>query len=155
MSENFEEMHIGEKIKQDKNRVDIAKLNSDENTGDDLTGGYIFVNDYYNESNSWMSKYSPLNRPGTDVYFVYYDPKPEDLTATQKAYLKDFVDSFESVLYSPRFKDHNKGYRTWLDINSFVDYFILGELSRNVDAYKKSRFFYKDRKSYEFRDLWC
>ncbi len=38
---------LGEKIKRDKNRVDIAKLNPDENSGDDLTGGYIFVNDYY------------------------------------------------------------------------------------------------------------
>ncbi len=38
---------LGEKIKQDKNRVDIAKLNPDENSGDDLTGGYVFVNDYY------------------------------------------------------------------------------------------------------------
>jgi hypothetical protein len=70
---------LGEKIKQDKNRVDITELNPDENTGDELTGGYIFVNDYYTESDSWLSKYSPLNRPGGDVYFVYYDPEPDQL----------------------------------------------------------------------------
>jgi len=138
---------IGEKIKRDKNRVDIAKLNPDENSGDDLTGGYIFLNDYYNTSNSWLSNYSPLNRPGTDVYFVYYDPEPEKLSATQKSYLKDFVNSFENILYSPGFKYRNTGYRAYLDINSFVDYFILGELSRNVDAYKKSRFYFKDKDS--------
>ncbi len=34
-----------EKIKRDNNRVDIAKLDADENTGDDLTGGYIFAVD--------------------------------------------------------------------------------------------------------------
>ncbi len=138
---------LGEKIKQDKNRVNIAKLNPDENEGDDPTGGYIFVNDYYNSSNSWLSSYSPLNRPGTDVYFVYYDPEPDKLTAIQKTYLKEFVDSFEKILYSPDFKYRSSGYRAYLDINSFVDYFIIGELSRNVDAYKKSRFFFKDKNS--------
>jgi hypothetical protein len=138
---------LGEKIKQDKNRVNIAKLNPDENQGDDLTGGYIFVNDYYNASNSWLSNYSPLNRPGSDVYFVYYYPEPDNITAIQKTYLKDFVDSFENVLYGPDFKDKSKGYRAYLDMNSFVDYFLLGEISRNVDAYKKSRFYYKDKDS--------
>ncbi|MFZ0283439.1 MAG: CotH kinase family protein [Bacteroidales bacterium] len=138
---------LGEKIKQDKNRVDIGKLNPDENSGDDLTGGYIFVNDYYDGSNSWISYFSPLNRSGSDVYFVYYDPEPDDMTATQKNYLKDYVDSFERILYSPQFKDPGAGYRAYLDVNSFVDYFILGELSRNVDAYKKSRFYFKDKDS--------
>ncbi len=138
---------LGEKIKQDKNRVDIAKLNPDENSGDDLTGGYIFANDYTDGSDSWISNYSPLNKPGSEVFFVYYDPKPEDLTTTQKAYLKDFIDSFETLLYSPGFKDRNQGYRTYLDAGSFVDYFILSELSRNVDAYKKSRFYFKDKDS--------
>ena len=138
---------LGEKIKQDKNRVDIAKLNPDENSGDDLTGGYIFLNDYYDDNNSWLSKYSPLNKPGSHVHFVYYDPEPDDLTSIQKKYLKDHIDTFERILYSPGFKDPLQGYKAYLDVNSFVDYFILGELSRNVDAYKKSRFYYKDRES--------
>jgi hypothetical protein len=138
---------LGEKIKQDKNRVNIAKLNPDENSGDDLTGGYIFSNDYTDGSDSWISNYSPLNKPGSEVFFVYCDPKPEDLTTTQKAYLKDFIDSVETLLYSPGFKDRNQGYRTYLDAVSFVDYFILSELSRNVDAYKKSRFYFKDKDS--------
>jgi hypothetical protein len=138
---------LGEKIKQDKNRVNIAKLNPDENTGDDVTGGYIFSNDYYDETNSWKSNFSPLNRLDADVYFVYFDPKPADLSVTQKKYLKDYVDSFEKVLYGADFKNRSTGYRAYLDVNSFVDYFILGELSRNVDAYKKSRFYYKDKDS--------
>ena len=139
---------LGEKIKQDKNRVDIAKLNPDENSGDDLTGGYIFVNDYYSTSDSWLSKYSPLNKSGADVYFVYYDPEPDDLTTIQKTYLKDFVDSFERILYTVLvLRTARTGYRAYLDVNSFVDYFIIGELSRNVDAYKKSRFYFKDKDS--------
>lgn len=136
-----------EKIKQDKNRVDIAKLNPDENSGDDLTGGYIFSTDYYTDEDSWLSDHSPVNKPGARVHFVYCDPKPEELTAVQKTYLRNHVNSFESVLYSRDFADKRSGYNKYLDVNSFVDYFIISELTRNVDAYKKSRFFYKDKDS--------
>jgi len=138
---------MGEKIKQDKNRVNISKLNPDENTGDNLSGGYIFANDYYDNSNSWLSNFSPLNKPGAEVHFVYIDPKPNELTQIQKTYLKDYVDSFEQTLYSPSFTDPVSGYRAYLDVNSFIDYFILEELSRNVDGYKKSRYYYKDKDS--------
>jgi hypothetical protein len=136
-----------EKIKIDKNRVNVAKLNPTDNTGDNVTGGYIFKNDYYTSEDSWHSNYSPVNKPGADVYFVYFDPKPAELTNQQRIYLKDFVDSFENTLYSPDFKDPHTGYRAYLDISSFVDYFLIGELTRNVDAYKKSRYYYKNRDS--------
>ncbi|MDP4221800.1 MAG: CotH kinase family protein, partial [Bacteroidota bacterium] len=141
---------FGEKIKQDSGRINIAKLKPDENSGNDLTGGYIFSNDYYDETNSWISKYSPLNRPGAEVAFVYYDPEPGQLSSTQKKYLKDYVDAFENVLYSSDFKNRSTGYRAYIDVNSFVDYFLIGEVSRNVDAYKKSRFYYKDKDSKSF-----
>jgi hypothetical protein len=138
---------LTEKIKVDDNRVAIANLKPDENSGDDITGGYIFKNDYYTSFDSWLSQYSPINRQGAQVYFVYYDPKPADLTIFQKEYIKDFVNSFESTLYSKDFADPHSGYRAYLDIGSFVDYFLIGEVTRNVDAYKKSRYYYKDKDS--------
>jgi hypothetical protein len=136
---------LTEKIKRDKNRINIAKIDPDDNSGDSLTGGYIFKVDYYNASNSWQSNYSPIDRPDKKVYFVYEYPAIDVITSQQNDYLKRFVDSYESALYSDDFNNPARGYRLYLDIPSFIDYFIIGELSRNVDAYKKSAFFYKDR----------
>lgn len=138
---------LGEKIKQDKNRVDVSKLNPDESNGDDLTGGYVFANDYFDSYNSWTSNFSPLNKPGGEVHFVYVDPKPSELTQIQKTYLQNYVNSFEQVLYSSSFADPVSGYNAYVDAGSFIDYFILQELSRNVDGYKKSRYYYKDKDS--------
>jgi hypothetical protein len=138
---------LTEKIKIDKNRVDIQEMNHFENPSDDITGGYIFKNDYYTSDDSWLSSYSPLNKPGTSVYFVYHDPDAEEITERQKSYIRDYVNNFESILYSIDFKDKQTGYMAYLDVSSFVDYFILGEITRNVDAYKKSRYFYKDKES--------
>ena len=138
---------LTEKIKRDKNRVDIARLEATENYGDDVTGGYIFKNDYYSSYDSWASSYPPFDRPGGTVYFVYEYPDPEDITENQKLYLQAYVDSFEEVLHSPGYKNPLSGYAAYIDVNSFLDYFILSEVSRNVDAYKKSRFLFKDKES--------
>jgi hypothetical protein len=136
-----------EKIKRDKNRVDIAVLDQYDNSGDDVTGGYIFKIDYYDETNSWKSLYSPIGHSDKIVYFVYHYPDAKDITNDQKAYIKQFVNLMETEMYSfgsQRFIDRISNY---IDINSFIDYFLLNELARNVDAYKKSSYFYKDRKN--------
>lgn len=136
---------LGEKIKQDSGRVNIAKLKTTDNFGDDVTGGYIIKNDYFSATDSWKSNYSPLNKPGAEVYFVYHDPKPQDITEQQKTYVRGFINTLETVLYNPAFRAPVFGYKSYIDIKSFADYFILGEVSRNVDAYKKSRFYFKSK----------
>ena len=64
-----------ESIKRDNNRVDIAKLETTENTGIDLTGGYILKNDYWTTENSWQTQFQPIDHPELDVHLVYDYPK--------------------------------------------------------------------------------
>jgi hypothetical protein len=136
---------LTEKIKRDKNRIDIAKLDGDDNAGDSLTGGYVFATDYYDNDNSWTSNFMAIGRTDHNVHFVYKYPEPEVITDQQKNYIKSFVNSFESKLYGSNYADPATGYRAYMDVTSFIDYFIIGEVSRNVDAYKKSCFYHKDR----------
>jgi len=138
---------LTEKIKIDKNRVDIARLNPSENSGDDLTGGYIIKNDYFTANDSWLSDHSPIGKPDSKVYFVFHDPDAYELTSTQKDYIKSYIDEFEDILYGNKFADPLKGYRSYINTGSFTDYFIISEVTRNVDAYKKSRYLYKEKDS--------
>jgi len=138
---------LTEKIKRDRDRVDIDRLDPEENSGDDLTGGYIFKNDYYSDLDSWTSAYPPHSRPDKSVHFVYYYPKPDEITEAQKQYLQDWVYAFETNLHGDGFMNRQTGYPAYLDVDSFRDYFILSEVTRNVDAYKKSRYFFKDKES--------
>lgn len=87
-----------EKIKRDQGRVNISKLNNTDNDGDELTGGYIFKVDYYDNFNSWLSKYSPIGHYDKDVHFVYHYPEPEEITPAQKNYISNFVNEFEAIL---------------------------------------------------------
>ncbi len=48
-------------------------------------------------------------------------------------------------MFGPDFTDADSGYYRFVDLASFVDFFILNELSKNVDGYRLSTFMYKDR----------
>lgn len=136
---------LTEKIKQDSNRVNIAKLKKEDISGEELTGGYIFKIDYWNNSNSWESPYSPLNHSNYKIHFVYHDPDWDELVAQQKNYISSYVTSLEKALYSAGFNDENQGYQKFIDVESFIDYFLVSELSRNNDGFKKSQYFNKDK----------
>ena len=136
-----------ESIKRDNNRVDIAKLETTENSGINLTGGYILKNDYWDASNSWQTQFHPIDHPELDVHLVYDYPKPDDITTQQQDYIKNFINEFETALYGLNFTDPNQGYAKYIDVNSFIDYLIINELARNNDGFKKSSYFHKDKDS--------
>ncbi|MBT8306388.1 MAG: CotH kinase family protein [Maribacter sp.] len=144
-----------EKLKRDGNRIDINKLKEDENTGEDLTGGYILkidktagsnLGEGYNDQNSFTSQYNPPNATiGQEINFLYEEPDAEDITAEQKNYISNYMAEFEDALASDGFTDPILGYRAYIDVDSFLDFFLLNELSNNVDGYRLSTFMYKDK----------
>lgn len=138
---------IGEKIKRDSHRVNIAKLTVTDTLGDDLSGGYILQQNYWDNNNSFLSNYHPIDHPDFDVAFVYESPKADELLPVQKAYIAAYVDSLETALYGPDFADPLIGYRKYMDVKSFIDYFIVNEFARNPDGFKKSVFYHKDKYS--------
>ncbi len=146
---------LTEKIKRDKNRVDISSLNPDENTGDDLTGGYIVKLDKYDGATQglgWDSPYPPLNRGNNQaIHFQYHYPKEDEITSEQGNYIQNYVTAFESALKGPYFRDRQDGYRKYINVESFIDFAIINELTRNVDGYRLSTFLYKDKDSKDGR----
>jgi len=139
-----------EKIKRDKNRVDINKLEPDEITGNNLTGGYIIKIDKATGSggDGWASTFPPPLRSGDQqVNFLYEAPKPEDIVIEQKQYIQQYMSGFEASLAGPDFADPVNGYAKYIDAASFIDYFIINEMSKNVDGYRISTFLHKKRDS--------
>jgi hypothetical protein len=67
--------------------------------------------------------------------------------AEQKSYIQKYVGQFESALAGNNFSDPLLGYAKYIDVNSFVDFFIMQEVTKNVDGYRLSTFFHKQRES--------
>lgn len=142
-----------EKIKRDKNRVDLATLNPQDIIGDQLTGGYIIkIDKRAGESVlGWYSPFLPYEGSTSRIYYQYHYPKPDDIVNEQKAYIQGVMNKFESVMFNPEYNDPATGYRNYIDVESFIDFFILNEVSKNVDGYRLSTYFYKDRDSTDSR----
>jgi subtilisin-like proprotein convertase family protein len=139
-----------EKIKRDKHRVDIKKLTPTAISGDSLTGGYIIKIDKTtgNGGGGWTSPFAPdTNINGQTIYFQYDYPSDVNIVPQQQTYIQQYVDSFETALAGPNFMDTSVGYRHYIDMNSLIDYFLVNELSRNVDGYRLSTYLYKNRYS--------
>lgn len=136
---------LGERVKRDGDRVDIAKLTPTEISGENLTGGYILEQNLWSWDNSFQSNWSPIDHPGFDIHFIYKYPDPDSIAQEQKDYIAAYVDSLETALYAPDFADPVTGYRKYLDVPSFITYFLVNELARNNDGFKKSRYWHKDK----------
>jgi len=136
-----------EKIKRDNDRVDIAKLDFDDNAGDSLTGGYIVKIDKYTGTggSDWLSDFPDIG--GGGLYIQYHYPEASNMSIQQLDYIEHFIDSFEYALDGPNFSDTLIGYSKYIDVESFIDLYIINELSRNVDGYRLSTYMYKDRDS--------
>jgi len=130
-----------EKIKRDSNRVNISKLNPDEISGSDLSGGYILSID--RPGDFWISPYPGMY--GGDIIINYIYPEYEDMPTEQREYIKNYVTLFEYALSGMNKDDPSSDYKSYADVYSFIDYFLINELNRNVDAYRLSAFFYKDK----------
>jgi len=142
---------LTEKIKRDKDRVDVSKLNPEDTEGDQLTGGYIIKVDKSTGSGAgWNSEFSSLggNRSHS---FLYHDPKYEELQDEQIDYIQKYMFEFESMMDSENYNDPLTGYPNWIDEDSFMASFFVNEISKNVDGYRLSTYLFKDRDSINSR----
>ncbi len=119
---------LSETIKQNAQRVNIARLREEEITGIDVTGGYIMRLDK-----------DVLN----NVEVVY--PKADRIQPEQTEYIYSFLDTCLSVIYSNDFMNPDIGFRKYMSDTSLADNLVINELTKNADAYLYSTYFYKDR----------
>ncbi|WP_442791385.1 CotH kinase family protein [Micromonospora sp. NBC_01739] len=132
---------IVETIKNSKNRLDLKQLRADDRTLPRITGGYIFKFE-------WMAAEEPTlpcTGPAATCwnYLEVADPSP--LQPEQRDWLRNHIQEFHNVLRAPNFADPTTGYRAYIDVDSFIDQLIVNELSREMDSYVRSAYFYKDR----------
>ncbi len=143
INDNYEGIYLlMEKIKRDSARVDIAKLRPEDIEGDELTGGYIFRLDWANENSSFDGWSSPLGNPAP--YYSYYSPSAQNLLPVQKNYISSWMTDFETAMQQQNFAFTFENY---IDVESFIDYFLINEFTKQIDAYKLSFYMHKKKDS--------
>ena len=127
-----------EKIKIGPHRVNIAKLGPDDNDEPEVSGGYIIAKDKIDPTDQTF-----VTSRGQTL--VYKDPNGANLTQAQKDWIKNYVNEFEGVLYGPSFADPAVGYAKYIDVGSYIDNHIIIELAKNIDGFRLSTYYHKDR----------
>ena len=84
--------------------------------------------------------------------------EPENPTTAQQEYLKKWFEDMETALsrIGHESEEGYTDYRDWLDFQSFVNYYIIEELTRNPDGnFRKSTFLTKEKdKKLELYHVW-
>ena len=115
-----------DQIQVHKDRINIEEMTSADNEGSALTGGYFVEIDAYAErETSWFRS---NNRNPVTIK----SPEEDSITTQQRNYIRAFFNKMESE------------WETYLDLNTFLRHFLVGELSGNTDTYW-SVFMYKQR----------
>ena len=71
-------------------------------------------------------------------------PGASRITPELTEYISRDFSRFEKALYSFDYDTARYGYQNYIDVDSFVDYFIINEVTQNTDAGLYSTYFYKD-----------
>lgn len=111
---------LTEKLKLAKNRV---------NVGED---GYLLQIDKRSVGESATFYVSHIGSP-----FKIEDSSLE-LTPERIEYVRKYVAEADSILYSDNFTDPQTGWRKYMDMDSFVDWYLVNEIAKNNDAHSFS-----------------
>ena len=134
-----------EKIKPDKGRVNIEKMDETCNNYPEVTGGYITKADKTTGGDpvAWTMQGYGGGWWGNSTDFIHHYPKPADITNAQNNYIHGVFTNLASV--ANQHNTSSSGITLVIDIPSFVDFMMIAEFSSNVDVYSLSTFFHKDR----------
>ena len=115
----------------------------------ELTGGYILKVDKTTAGGviAWDSPYPAQAPSDVTIGLQMHDPELTELHPSQLNYIQTYFTDWEDALVSSDFTDPVLGYRKFIDVSSFIDFFLVNEVSKNVDGYRISSFFYKERYS--------
>lgn len=138
---------IGQKVEESSNRVDIGddgyliEIDTDAN-------GRIDVDDIIFKPTIWSSIH-------TDGVFNIKDPDI-DYGSDEFYLIENYINDFESVLYSNNFNNPDSGYESYIDVDSLIDWFLINEIAKSVDArwYSSIYFSYIPGKKIEMGPIW-
>jgi hypothetical protein len=116
---------IGQKVEESKNRVNIGdegyliEIDTDANNR-------IDPDDIIFKPTIWSSIH-------TDGVFNIKDPNI-DYGSDKFYFIENYINDFESVLYSNNFNNPDSGYESYIDVDSLIDWFLINEIAKSVDA---------------------
>ena len=135
---------IGQKVEESKNRVNVGDkgylIEIDQTNR-------IDEDDVYFTTDGWSKFPSNL--------FNIKEPSLE-LNSSEYNLIKNHIIDFEEALFGDNFTDADLGYRAFIDLDSFIDWYLINEICKNQDAatYSSIYFNYIPGEKIKMGPLW-
>ncbi|GAA4315863.1 CotH kinase family protein [Mucilaginibacter gynuensis] len=127
-----------EQVEVNPGRVEITELKKGNTSAEEITGGYLLEQDGRLDADYWFR----TNKKDVPLTFK----SPDAPAQAQIDYIQQYMNDFETALYSDDFANPTTGYAKYINTDSFINWFIVQEIFSNVDARDfSSIFYYKDR----------
>lgn len=129
-----------ETISRGDGRIEVEKPNNTKN----VTGYIVEIDNNTSIPSTYVNsftKYTQILRKNSFFDIVY--PGASLLTSELKDFIERDMSSFEKALYSFDYDTAGYGFMRRVDVNEFVDYFILMEVFLQHDTGNLSTYFYK------------
>lgn len=129
--------YLTSQVEVNESRVNIPELKASNTSSAEITGGYLLELDQRRDSEP---------RFETRNIIPFTIKSPEDITDDQLNYIKTYIQDTEDAILSDNFSDPSTSYEKYINVESFIDWYLIQELMSNEDARDfSSIFFYKDR----------
>jgi hypothetical protein len=152
-----------EKIEVGKNRVDLKELTPQSTNAFDITGGYMFKKDKVSSGDLDFTTGGGNGFPAQALKL--HAPKPNDMrnvpnvgtsfpgsgftsvATNQLNYLRNYLITMEANLYANDWltRTGTNHYSYYMDVDAFVDQHWIVEFPKQIDGYRLSDYFSKDR----------
>jgi hypothetical protein len=123
--------NVSEKVEEKSARVDIGDegflLEKDTNAHGRIKPDDVYFSTTAYQGDSLIVIKSPdIDRIDENDFNYLQD--------TRFVYISEHINNFENVLFGDNFADPVNGYANFIDVNSFIDWFLINEIAKNVDA---------------------
>lgn len=131
---------LGEHVKVAPNRVNVAAMLATDVTEPNVSGGYLVEADFP----EYTSAGDIVTYTSSGILFNL--KAPGSINQSQFNYISGLLQKVENTLLSNNFDASRTGYPTLIDTDSFIDWWIVKELVKDVDGpFYSSVYLHKDR----------
>lgn len=127
---------LTEQVEIGAGRVDITELSTVDNDDSNIGGGYLLEMDERLDADYYF-------RTDRNLPFTIKDP--DDITTQQLTYIQNYIQQTENTIFGDAFADPVNGYTKYINVDSFIDWYLVKELLKDNDAQDfSSIYYYKD-----------
>jgi hypothetical protein len=134
INDNYRGIYLlTEKIQLSPDHLNLTPFQIQPSDSNSASGGYLLEID----RNTWKGIYPPANDTSAiPTSYMVKSPKRNQLNPIIEKRMQAQYNTFEKHLYQ------NDAIYDYLDLNSFIDYLLITEFTKNIDGYCLSTFLY-------------